>query len=99
MKLLYLRDVSTLRLDESACTGCRVCTFVCPRGVLAMSDGKAVVVEADACIECGACALNCAFGALTVEAGVGCAGAIINSKLGRTDACCVIDSDDKSSCC
>ncbi len=99
MKLLYLRGVSTLRLDGSACTGCRVCTTVCPRAVFTMAEGKAVVAEPDACMECGACALNCAFGALAVEAGVGCAAAIFNSILGRTDACCVIDGDDRSSCC
>jgi NAD-dependent dihydropyrimidine dehydrogenase PreA subunit len=98
MPLLYLRDVTTLRLDRDACTGCRVCTFVCPRDVFVMEEKRARIVNQDACIECGACALNCADGALTVKAGVGCAQAIINSKLGRRNACCVIDPPEGEGC-
>jgi NAD-dependent dihydropyrimidine dehydrogenase PreA subunit len=97
MTLLYLRDVTTLKLHEEMCTGCKVCTLVCPRDVLKMEGKKVRIVEKDACIECGACALNCAFDAITVKAGVGCANAIINSKLGRKNACCVID-DDRDVC-
>lgn len=100
MSMLYLRDVTTLELDSSLCTGCRNCISVCPRGVFEMKDRKARIVEKDACIECGACALNCADGALSVRAGVGCAAAIINGKLGRKKACCVIDDDSEfGSCC
>jgi ferredoxin len=101
MDLLYLRNVTTLRLDREVCTGCRLCIHVCPRSVLAMEGKKARVVARDACIECGACSRNCISGAIAVKAGVGCAAAIINSKLGRKDACCVIDAegDTSSSCC
>jgi ferredoxin len=56
------------------------------------------VVDRDACLECGACARNCAAGALSVRAGVGCAYAIISSRLKRKglscgDGCCSIDCD------
>ena len=94
MELLYLHDVTTLKLDQEACTGCRICTLVCPRAVFRMVGKKAQIAERDACIECGACALNCTAGALSVRAGVGCANAIINRKLGRKNACCVIDEDE-----
>lgn len=94
MELLYLHDVTTLKLDQEACTGCRMCTLVCPRAVFRMVDKKARIAQHDACIECGACALNCSAGALSVRAGVGCANAIINRKLGRKNACCVVDEDD-----
>jgi len=75
--LRYLRDVVTLELDPELCTGCAVCTQVCPHGVFEMRDARAVIVDRDACIECGACASNCAWNAVTVNAGVGCAAGII----------------------
>ncbi len=89
--MLYLPNVSTLRLRSDACNGCRLCVSVCPRGVFEVRKGKAEVIELDACIECGACALNCAAGALSVRAGVGCASGILNGMLGRESACCVVD--------
>ncbi len=90
--LRYIDGVTTLKLDADACTGCRVCTQVCPHGVFEMRDKRAVIVDANACIECGACALNCAYGALSVEAGVGCAAAIINGWIKGTEPNCDCDS-------
>lgn len=84
----YLRNVVTLELDPSVCLGCGTCEVVCPHAVLELVDGRSTIANRDACMECGACALNCAPGALTVERGVGCAAAVINAALGRTDACC-----------
>lgn len=94
MELLYLHDVTTLKLDKESCSGCRMCILVCPRAVFRMVGKKAQIAQRDACIECGACALNCTAGALSVRAGVGCANAIINRKLGRKNACCVVDEDE-----
>lgn len=81
---LYLKNVVTLKIDAAACTGCGFCLNVCPRGVLALRNRKAVIAEKDACLECGACAKNCPSGAITVRTGVGCATAI----LGRAGQCC-----------
>jgi ferredoxin len=72
----YLKNVVTLSLDESKCTGCLRCLDVCPHGVLAASDGKIAIADRDACMECGACSRNCPFAALSVSAGVGCAYAV-----------------------
>ena len=83
----YLKDVSTLRLDVAACTGCRMCETVCPHAVFQITSGKAEIIEKDACMECGACAENCKFDALSVEKGVGCAAAVVNSIVGRNGAC------------
>jgi ferredoxin len=77
----YLENVVTLELDREKCIGCGLCPVVCPHGVLELREGKADVVDRDACIECGACAANCPTEALSVQAGVGCASAIIHSWL------------------
>jgi NAD-dependent dihydropyrimidine dehydrogenase PreA subunit len=89
--MVYLRDVTTLILDPEKCVGCGLCLVVCPHEVLAMDNGRARIQNRDACMECGACAMNCPVAAVTVQAGVGCAAAVINSALGRTgDACCCV---------
>lgn len=83
MALRYLPDVVTLKLEPELCNGCRMCTLVCPHAVFAVDDGKAWIVDRDACMECGACAVNCRTGALFVESGVGCAYALLKTKLSR----------------
>lgn len=95
-KLVYLKDVVTLRIDRDKCKGCGACLLVCPRDVLSRLNGKVDVTDRDACIECGACRQNCPEEAISVRSGVGCAAAVINSFFGRTDSscCCVIDPDD-----
>jgi NAD-dependent dihydropyrimidine dehydrogenase PreA subunit len=107
MGLRYLENVVTLQLNPELCVGCGLCLAVCPQAVFELRDKKAVLTDRDACMECGACALNCPSGALAVQAGVGCANAIINSALGfnATDCCCQADTRSlggppaKSTCC
>ncbi len=94
MQMRYLKDVVTLKLDEDKCNGCALCLEVCPQEVFALSkdERKVELKDRDACMECGACARNCPRSALQVRAGVGCANAILNSKLGRSgDCCCTLD--------
>lgn len=91
----YLKDVVTLGLDRDKCIGCGMCTQVCPHAVFAIREGKAQIRDRDACMECGACARNCPVGAISVEAGVGCAQAVLHSwATGKTECGC-----DASSCC
>ena len=88
----YLVDVVTLQLDPDLCTGCGMCTVVCPHAVFSLENGKAHIGDRDMCMECGACSLNCPDGAIFVQAGVGCAQAVINSTLGRTGTdCCSLE--------
>ena len=104
-RLKYLSDVVTLEYDIDECTGCWMCTQVCPHGVYVLEDKKARITDRDLCMECGACANNCEFGAISVDAGVGCATAIILSAFSKSDAVCCGPSDESSendkkpSCC
>lgn len=97
-ELIYLPDVVTLALDEEKCMGCGMCLVVCPHAVLGMNDGHVRIERRDACMECGACSRNCPTQAVTVQAGVGCAAAVINTALGRDalSCCCVIESKDNA---
>ncbi|PLX84240.1 MAG: ferredoxin [Desulfuromonas sp.] len=91
----YLEGVSTLQLDGETCIGCGLCEQVCPHAVFAVEGGKARILERDRCMECGACDRNCPVDAIRVDAGVGCASAIIQGWLtGRKPSC-----DSGGSCC
>ena len=65
-----------------------------------MNNGHAGIKNKDLCMECGACARNCPTEAVTVQAGVGCAAAVINAALGRnaSSCCCVLEPDDDAGC-
>ncbi|MDD3471307.1 MAG: mercury methylation ferredoxin HgcB [Syntrophaceae bacterium] len=92
-KVVYLRNVSTLKLNTDLCVGCEVCINVCPRGVFAKENGSVKIIDLDACIECGACQKNCYTKAVQVRTGVGCATAVINTALGKkgSNCCCVVE--------
>jgi NAD-dependent dihydropyrimidine dehydrogenase PreA subunit len=109
--LIYLKNVVSLELYPDKCIGCGMCIDVCPHDVFAINNKKAAIINKDACMECGACQMNCPAAAISVDAGVGCAVAIINSALGiKSGGCaCTIESPDnqlknqtssqKNSCC
>lgn len=87
--LTYIRGVTTIRLDELACNGCKMCLTVCPHPVFAFADERVEIVAPDACIECGACVTNCPEGALSVSPGTGCAVAILRGWIRRKPTeCC-----------
>jgi ferredoxin len=93
----YLKDVVTLQMNASKCTGCGMCLEVCPHNVLEMKGKIVKIIHRDACMECGACSRNCPAGAITVQAGVGCAAAVINSLLGRNGGECCCGPQENSS--
>jgi len=81
--------INTLIYRPKLCTNCGLCSIVCPHGVFAAGEEQARLVNRSACIECGACMRNCEPGAIFVEAGVGCAAAVISSALaGREEVTC-----------
>ena len=96
MKLRYLKDVTTLTFDSEKCIGCGRCVEVCPHGVFdIIDDNKAQIIDKDLCMECGACVMNCPAEAIEVNAGVGCAAAIIQSWFtGKEPNCGCSDDDD-----
>ena len=87
-QLRYIEEPITLELDVSLCNGCGLCVDVCPRACFAIEGKRAKIVDRGTCLECGACALNCTTGAITVEAGVGCASAIIKGWITRSEPSC-----------
>jgi len=99
MSMIYLKNVTTLELDPSKCTGCGVCMEVCPHQVFELQNRKAVIVNRDACMECGACSRNCAFDAITVQAGVGCAAAVYSGLIKGGEPTCGCTKDNNKNCC
>lgn len=105
MTLSYLKNGETLVLDEAVCMGCGACVDVCPHAVFLIEEKKARIVSRGTCMECGACARNCPVSAISVNAGVGCAQAIIIGKLRGTapacggDSCCGDGTTKGGSCC
>lgn len=89
----YLKNVSTIILNSEKCNNCMTCLDVCPHSVFQVSSKKVFIADKDSCMDCGACALNCKCGAITVNAGVGCASALIRGILTGAPPTC--DSD----CC
>jgi len=81
--------LNTLAYDPALCTGCGMCTAVCPHGVFVLVDHAAAVIRPEACMECGACQRNCPSAAIAVDSGVGCAGAMFLAALtGRKEESC-----------
>lgn len=100
MNMIYLKNVSTLEFNKEKCIKCLTCLSVCPREVLKFVNKEIQIIEKDRCIECGACSLNCEPEALKVDAGVGCAAAMISAlKSGKPvdEACC--GKDEGGGCC
>lgn len=97
MQHRYLRNVTTLCLSTQKCIGCGRCTEVCPHGVFHMHEKRALIKYKDLCMECGACARNCPANAITVDAGVGCATAVIMGWLTGSEPSC--DCSSGGECC
>ena len=97
--LKYLKNVSTLKIDESKCVGCGTCVSVCPHDVLEVRDEVSKVKDIDLCMECGACMMNCPTQSIDVKTGVGCAAGILNGLLKGTEPTCDCGSDGKKGCC
>lgn len=58
------RDYISYEIDESECTGCTVCSGLCPvQGISGVRKG-AHSIDSAVCIRCGVCSNSCNFGAV-----------------------------------
>ena len=51
-------------IDPAKCTGCSMCSRVCPSSAIAGEIKKPFVIDQAKCIKCGACMEKCKFGAI-----------------------------------
>ncbi len=87
----YILNGHSLVLDSERCSGCGRCEEVCPHAVFAITNRKVTIAHRENCMECGACKMNCPAQAIEVEAGVGCAAAIISSMRRKNNGCVSCD--------
>lgn len=80
MSMKYISKDITLNLNLQLCIGCSLCVTVCPHRVFLMENNKAKIDNKEKCMECGACASNCPTNAIKLDAGVGCATAVLASS-------------------
>ncbi len=89
----YLEKAVTLQFFSERCNGCGLCVKVCPHAVFRMENKRAVLTDRGACMECGACAKNCESEAIRVQAGVGCAAAVLAGMIGGGEPSCGCSGD------
>jgi len=56
-----------IKIDETKCTGCGLCSGNCPEGAIQIIDNKARLVSDIFCDGLGLCAGNCPEGAISIE--------------------------------
>ncbi|MCL2708079.1 MAG: 4Fe-4S binding protein [Defluviitaleaceae bacterium] len=100
MKHRYIKNVATLKYYSDKCVGCGRCADVCPHGVFEINNAKARITDKNYCMECGACVHNCSVKAIEVNAGVGCAAAIIYGWFaGKEPTCGCSNKKNAAKCC
>ncbi len=57
----------TYGIDAEKCTGCTLCTKVCPTGAIAGEKRELHTIDQDLCTKCDACRRACKFDAVTVD--------------------------------
>jgi heterodisulfide reductase subunit A len=59
-------EAATAVIDEEKCSGCKVCSFLCPYGAISFDEEKTVSrVNEALCKGCGVCVAACPSGAIT----------------------------------
>jgi heterodisulfide reductase subunit A len=61
-------EAATAVIDEEKCSGCKVCSFLCPYGAISFDEEKLVCrVNAALCKGCGACVGGCTSDAISLS--------------------------------
>jgi len=58
-----------IKINARLCKGCEICVEFCPKKVLELDKGVAVVKDLEACTACMLCEIRCPDFAITVEKG------------------------------
>lgn len=53
-----------IKVDQSSCIKCGICTKVCPTGFLSMNENGPEETNSSSCIACGQCVAACPYGAI-----------------------------------
>ena len=56
-------------IRKNWCKGCEICVALCPKSVLALSNGKVMVEKPNECIGCLLCEMRCPDFAIEVHGG------------------------------
>ncbi|QZY53823.1 4Fe-4S binding protein [Crassaminicella profunda] len=54
-----------IRIDQSKCSGCRMCIEICPVG--AIEEGDKIMVDMSRCIKCRSCVVACPSKAIIIK--------------------------------
>ena len=65
--LLSLQNPLNYTIIAEKCTGCTLCSRVCPVGAITGTVKQPHVIDHEKCIKCGACREKCRFGAIVKE--------------------------------
>lgn len=65
--MCYQMIRNIIRINESLCTGCGLCTGSCPNGAIIVSGLKAKLIREEYCNGCGDCVPACPCKAITME--------------------------------
>jgi NAD-dependent dihydropyrimidine dehydrogenase PreA subunit len=63
------KELITFGIDETKCTGCRICAKKCPTGAISGEKKKVHVIDQSKCIKCRVCYESCPkkWAAVTIE--------------------------------
>ncbi|MDR2515354.1 MAG: NADH-quinone oxidoreductase subunit NuoF [Christensenellaceae bacterium] len=61
----HCKSLLQYTIDEEKCTGCSLCSRICPVGAISGEVRKSFTIDQSKCIKCGACMEKCRFAAIS----------------------------------